>query len=215
MNKMKKLLVINSSPREIRSHSRKLIDVFVECWQEHAAESAITFRDLAKSNIPHITENWIAGAFKPEIERTEEEIEALKISAELISELKEADIIVIGAPMHNWSITSSLKAYIDQVLRVNETWKLNPDNYQNPYIGLLENKSLFLLLSRGVQGYEKGEYNEHMNFQTPYLKTVFNIIGITDIHEVAINGEAFRSESYRQSMESSGSKINDLIKAYV
>jgi FMN-dependent NADH-azoreductase len=60
---------------------------------------------------------------------------------------------------------------------------------QNPYIGLLENKTLFLLLSRGAQGYEKGEYNEHMNFQSDYLKTVFNIMGISNIHVIAINGD--------------------------
>jgi FMN-dependent NADH-azoreductase len=83
--------------------------------------------------------------------------------------------------MYNWSIPSALKAYIDQILRVNETWKFNPANMQNPYIGLLENKTLFLLLSRGAQGYKKGEYNEHMDFQSTYLKTVFNIIEISNI----------------------------------
>ncbi|WP_157813360.1 NAD(P)H-dependent oxidoreductase [Flavobacterium sp. 5] len=83
--------------------------------------------------------------------------------------------------------------YIDQIVRVNKTWVLNPNDNLNPYIGQLKNKTLFLLLSRGGVGYEKGEYNEHMNFQSPYLKTVFNIMGITDIHEVAIEGEALGS----------------------
>lgn len=78
------------------------------------------------------------------------------MSKELINELKAADIIVLAAPMHNWTITSSLKAYIDQVLRVNETWELNTADLSNPYIGLLKNKTLLLLTSRGAQGYERG-----------------------------------------------------------
>jgi FMN-dependent NADH-azoreductase len=55
---------------------------------------------------------------------------------------------------------------------------------------MLENKTLFLLLSRGDEGYAKGDYNEHMDFQSPYLKSVFNIIGISNIHIVAINGRS-------------------------
>lgn len=83
---------------------------------------------------------------------------------------------------------------------------------QNPYIGLLENKTLFLLLSRGAQGYEKGEYNEHMNFQSNYLKTVFNIIGISNIHVIAINGESFAPEDFKKSIDTSHQNIKDLIE---
>ncbi|PWB27307.1 FMN-dependent NADH-azoreductase [Flavobacterium sp. HTF] len=209
---MKKILVINASARGERSHSRRLTDVFVEYYKECKPESPIKFRDLGTSNIPHINEKWIAGAFKPEGERTIEETEALKFSAELIKELKNADVIVLGSPMYNWSVPSVLKAYIDQVLRVNETWEVNREDQKNPYIGLLKNKSLYLLLSRGAQGYEKGGYNEHMNFQSDYLKTVFNIIGITDIEEVSVNGEAFGSEEFELARKNSKARIKELIK---
>ncbi|WP_337965323.1 NAD(P)H-dependent oxidoreductase [uncultured Flavobacterium sp.] len=208
---MKKVLVVNSSARKQNSKSRKLTEVFTDHWKSIQNNALINYRDLGESHVPHINENWIAAAFKPENLRSLEEIEALKTSDEYIAELREADIIVIGAPMYNWSIPSSLKAYIDQVLRVNETWKLNPENMQNPYIGLLQNKTVFLLLSRGAQGYEKGEYNEHMNFQSNYLKTVFNIIGITNIHTVAVNGESFDSEKYQESINNSHQAIRDLI----
>ena len=116
--------------------------------------------------------------------------------------------------MYNWTITSSLKAYIDQVLRVNETWKLNTEDLSNPYIGLLKNKTVFLLTSRGAQGYEKGEYNEHMNFQTPYLKMVFNIIGITDIQEITVDGEAYGPEAIELAIEKSNAKVTSLIERY-
>jgi FMN-dependent NADH-azoreductase len=209
---MKKVLVLNSSARKQNSKSRKLTEVFTDHWKSIHNNALINYRDLSESHVPHINENWIAAAFKPENLRSLQEIEALKTSDEYIAELREADVIVIGAPMYNWSIPSTLKAYIDQVLRVNETWKLNPENMQNPYIGLLQNKTVFLLLSRGAQGYEKGEYNEHMNFQSNYLKTVFNIIGITNIHTVAVNGESFDPEKYQQSIDDSHQMIKDLIE---
>jgi FMN-dependent NADH-azoreductase len=205
---MKKVLVINSSARGVNSHSRKLTEVFIDHWKNIHANPIIKLRELGNANVPHVNESWIAAAFKPAAARSAEEIETLKTSDIYIAELKEADVIVVGAPMYNWSVPSTLKAYIDQVLRVNETWKLNPHNKQNPYIGLLENKTLFLLLSRGAQGYEKGEYNEHMNYQSNYLKTVFNIIGISNIHVVSVSGTSFGVETY----ETSHQHIKDLIE---
>lgn len=209
---MKKVLVINSSARTLKSHSRTLTDVFVNHWKTTHNNTHIIFRDLGTENVPHINENWIAAAFKPEAERSEQEKEALKMSDIYISELHQADIIVLGTPMYNWSIPSTLKAYIDQVVRVNQTWKLNPANLENPYVGLLENKTLFLLLSRGAQGYEKGEYNEHINFQTDYLKTVFNIMGVHNIHIVAVNGTSFDPEILKLTVESSQENIKSLIE---
>jgi FMN-dependent NADH-azoreductase len=209
---MKKILVINSSARTQNSKSRTLTEVFTDHWKTLHQNPFINYRELGGAAIPHIDENWIAAAFKPQELRSEIEVEALKTSDSYIAELRETDIIVVGAPMYNWSIPSTLKAYIDQVLRVNETWKLNPANKENPYIGLLENKTVFLLLARGAQGYEKGEYNEHMNFQSNYLKTVFNIMGITNVHVVAINGESFDPEQYQESIKQSHQSIKNLIE---
>lgn len=187
---MKRVLVINSSARSLTSRSRKLTEIFANHWKNIHLNPRISFRELGNTDVPHVTENWIAAAFKPEEARSEQDKQALKISDSYISELREADVIVIGAPMYNWSVPSALKAYIDQILRLNETFKINPANVQHPYVGMLENKTLFLLLSTGDEGYGKGEYNEHMDFQSPYLKTVFNIIGISNIHVVAINGRS-------------------------
>jgi FMN-dependent NADH-azoreductase len=209
---MKKVLVINSSARALRSQSRKLTEVFIDHWKNIHANSIIKYRELGNTDVPHINENWIDAAFKPAAARSEVEIEDLKTSDTYIAELREADIIVLGSPMYNWSIPSSLKAYIDQILRVNETWKFNPTNMQNPYIGLLENKTLFLLLSRGAQGYEKGEYNEHMNFQSNYLKTVFNIIGISNIHVIAVNGQSYDPEEFKRSVDTSHQDVRNLVE---
>jgi len=209
---MKKVLVINSSARSLKSQSRKLTEVFIDHWKSIHTNPIITFRELGNTDVPHINESWIAAAFKPEATRSEEEIEALKTSDTYISELKEADVIVLGSPMYNWSIPSALKAYIDQIVRVNETWKFNSANMQNQYIGLLKNKTVFLLLSRGSEGYEKGGFNEHMDFQSNYLKTVFNIIGVSNIHMVTINGESFDAEKFKESIDKSHQNVKELIE---
>jgi FMN-dependent NADH-azoreductase len=198
---MKKVLVINSSARAHHSQSRKLTEVFIEYWKSIHINPIIRFRELGNADVPHVNESWITAAFKPEASRSEEDTEALKISDTYLAELREANVIVIGSPMYNWSIPSSLKAYIDQVLRVNETFRVDRTNTQNPYVGLLENKTLFLLLSTGDEGYEKGEYNENMNFQSPYLKTVFNIIGISNIHVFSTKGKPEDAELFKKSLD--------------
>ena len=207
---MKRLLVINSSTRMLNSHSRKLTEVFVEHWRSIHADSIIHFRELGNIDVPHINENWIAAAFKSETMRSDEEMEILKTSNVYVAELVEADIIVLGAPMYNWSIPSSLKAWIDQVMRVNETFTVNPADTVHPYTGLLQHKTLFLLLSSGFDGYEQGGHNEHLNFQSRYLKTVFEFMGITQIHVIAISGASINIERYTNTMELAQQSIKEL-----
>ncbi len=209
---MKKLLVINASARTDRSKSRLLTETFVDRWKNIHTNPIISFRELGTADIPHINEKWITASFKPGAARTSEDIEVLKTSDTYIAELRAADIIVLGSPMYNWSIPSTLKAYIDHVIRFNETWKPNLNNPANPYTGLLENKTLVLLLSRGSSGYEEGEANAHMNFQSTYLKTVFNIIGISNIHMIAINGVSEDKEKLERSINTSIRDVQQLIE---
>ncbi|WP_206105976.1 NAD(P)H-dependent oxidoreductase [Olivibacter sp. XZL3] len=78
----------------------------------------------------------------------------------------------------NWS---RLTVYIDQVMRINETWKFRSAKPDGDYVGLLGNKKLFILSSRGDTGYGENEKNEHMNFQTTYLRFIFGIMGVKDV----------------------------------
>jgi FMN-dependent NADH-azoreductase len=172
-----------------------MTNVFVESWKEKHPNDSIVYREVGQENIPHVTEKWIAGAFKPAELRNAEDIEALRVSDQLVAELKNADVIVLGTPMYNWSVPSALKAYIDQVLRVNETVLISNDDPKNPYKGLLKDKKVYLLMVRGNIGYEPGEFYEHMDFQTNYLKTVFRIMGIEDIEHLALNGAGLEQES--------------------
>ena len=207
---MKNLLIINASPRGERSVTRDLTKLFATKWIEANPDYTIQHREVGREPIPHVSELWISAAFKPAELRTEEEIDVLKLSDTYIAELKAANVIVLGTPMYNWSIPSVLKAYFDQVIRANETVKMRPDDPQNPYRGLLKDKKVYLLFSRGNAGYEKDEYYAHMNFQTEYLKTVFKIMGLTDIQQIALNGSAFDPEVYEQSKKDVYSKIAEM-----
>ncbi|PSK94633.1 FMN-dependent NADH-azoreductase [Taibaiella chishuiensis] len=192
---MAKVLIVNASARKERSLSRFMTNVFAETWKNKHPDDKISYREVGQAPVPHVTEAWIAGAFKPPALRTAEDLEALKVSDELVAELKETDVIVLGTPMYNWSVPSALKAYIDQVLRVNETVLISSDNPRNPYQGLLKDKKVYLLMARGNNGYDPGDFYEYMDFQTNYLKTVFRIMGIEDITDLAINGVGLVQES--------------------
>jgi FMN-dependent NADH-azoreductase len=207
---MSKVLVINASARKDRSFSRILTETFVSKWKQKDPESSVVHREVGQESIPHVSEAWIAGAYKPAHLRTEEDAAALSVSNALVGELKEADIIVLATTMYNWSIPSALKAYIDQVLRVNETVLIEPGK-PDPYTGLLKNKKAFLLLVRGNKGYEPGEYFEHMNFQTGYLKTVFRVMGIDDVEVVLLNGAAHGEEVSSAALAAAQERIDELI----
>lgn len=204
---MRKILIINASARNERSISRYMTSVFVEIWEERNPNDSIIYREVGQGNIPHVTEKWIAGAFKSPALRNEEELEALKLSDALVAELKEADVVVLGTPMYNWSVPSALKAYIDQVLRANETVLISKDDIKNPYTGLLKNKRVFLLMVRGNMGYDPGDFYEHMDFQTKYLKTVFGIMGVTEVAHVSLNGSAMGEDS----LDSARRKVEQLL----
>ncbi|RNL88095.1 NAD(P)H dehydrogenase [Sinomicrobium pectinilyticum] len=198
---MNKVLIINASVRNERSHSRKLTQLFVENWKKKNPDDHFSYREVGREHIPPIDEKWIASAFvKPE-DRTVENQEGVKFSDELVKEFKEHNIYIIGTPMYNWSIPSGLKSYIDQLMRINETWKFRSGKPDGDYEGLLKDKKLFILSSRGDTGYGENEKNEHMNFQTTYLKFVFGIMGIKDIVTISLDNEEFGGEIFENSKQ--------------
>lgn len=169
------ILHLDSSPRGERSHSRQLTQAFVAELKVAHPEATVRYRDLGHNPPPLVNEQWIAGAYSDPSTHTDEMKAALLMSNELVGELFAADVIVLGAPMYNLSIPAALKAYIDQVVRAGLTFTY-PD-----YQGLVKGKKMFVLAARGGGGYGPGEQMEAMNFQDPYLKTIFGMIGIADI----------------------------------
>ena len=192
------ILHIDSSPRGERSHSRALTHAFVDQLKQTHSDATVSYRDLGHAPVPHVDEAWIAAAYTAPDQRTDINKQALAFSDELVDELLAADVIVLGAPMHNFSIPSTLKAYIDNVIRVGRT-------FTKDYQGLATGKKMFILCARGGGGYQPGEPMHDHNFQDPYFKTIFGMIGISDISyiydEKTLTGEDDLDASKKEARE--------------
>jgi FMN-dependent NADH-azoreductase len=169
-----KLLRIDSSARAA-SVTRRLTARAAEEWKKNHPDGGVIHRDLSAMQIPPITDDW--GATRLEAsELTPAQRAYLSTSDQLIEELRSADTIIIGAPMYNFSISSSLKAWIDQIVRIGKTLGYGPDGPR----GLLEAKEVMVITARGG-GYEKGTLTEAFDFQAPYLRHVLGFIGLTNV----------------------------------
>ncbi|HEY9643901.1 MAG TPA: FMN-dependent NADH-azoreductase [Coleofasciculaceae cyanobacterium] len=208
---MAHLLQIDSSPRGERSHSRKLTQEFVEAWQQAHPADVVTYRDVGRNPVPHVDEPLIAAVFTPPEQRTAEMWEALRISDQLVDELLAADIYVIGVPMYNFSIPSTFKAYIDQIVRIGRTVAFEPENAANPYKPLVLGKKMFIIATRGGSGFGSGECNEKLNYQDPYLRTIFGFMGITDITFIQVENDELGGASFAQSIAAARSQVAQLV----
>lgn len=177
---MTKLLVLESSifPQGA-SASREVTAKFVERWLEKHPATTVARRDLAANPVQHIGLPLLVGAGKRPEDRTPEERSAVAVSDELIDELFDADVIVIGAPMYNFSVPSTLKSWIDAVAIAGRTFRYSPDGRPE---GLLLGKKVYVIASRG------GVYSEGplvaFNFQDTYLRAALGLLGLTELHVV-------------------------------
>jgi FMN-dependent NADH-azoreductase len=176
---MPALLAIEVSPRHEFSTSRKLTTHFIDRWKAEHPGSAVVVRDLMKTPPPFVDLAWIGGAFSPGDQHSPESAAAIRVSDELVAELKAADHIVIGTPMFNFSIPAVLKAYIDQIVRVGVT--VSPNN-----VGLLTGKKATVILASGGN-FSPGSPVEKYNQASGYLRQVLGWIGISDVEVILAN----------------------------
>jgi len=170
---MKSLLVINSSAAREGSVSRTLVEETVARLLEVNPFAEVVRRDLGSDPVPHLTVDTLSGVRGTP--STVAERNARALSDELIDELRAADTLVIGAPMYNFGVATSLRAWFDHVLRAGETFSYSEAGPK----GLLPGKRVIVVESRG------GLYSEGpaqaVDFQEPYLRHLLGFIGITDV----------------------------------
>lgn len=190
---MSRVLIIESSARQHDSISRQLTRDFVSQWQAANPVDTISQRDLALNPVPHLDAHLLGGWMKPEAERSPAELQALARSNVLTDEVLAADVLVLAAPMYNFTIPSTLKAWLDHVLRAGITFKYTETGPQ----GLLTGKKAYVLTARG--GIHAGGASDH---QEPYLRQVLAFIGIHDvtfIHAEGLNmGGEFHEKGLNQ-----------------
>ncbi|CDZ55431.1 FMN-dependent NADH-azoreductase [Neorhizobium galegae] len=177
------ILHIDSSPRQ-ESHSRALSAAIVERLLEVAPGATITRRDLGADPLPQ-TEALYAAALASPATLAAPPMGSLDLSEVLIREIEAADVIVIGTPMHNLTIPSVLKAWIDQILRVGRTMKSTPSGK----VGMLRDRPVFIGVASG--GFFTGERANQPDFLTPYLSLALSSIGLRTQQFLPLQGTAF------------------------
>lgn len=207
---MAHLLHIDASPRGERSQSRRMTREFVEQWKQAHPNDTVTYRDIGRHPVPHVDESWIAAAFSSPEQHTPELQEAISISDQLVDEFLAADIYVIGVPMYNFSVPSTFKAYIDQIVRVGRTVAFEPNDSANVLKPLVLGKKMFIVETRGDSGFHPGGRYEKMNHHNPYLVTVFGFMGITDITFIHVENEEYGGDKLAESVAKARTKIVEL-----
>lgn len=196
------ILVVNSSAQGEASVSSALTRAFVE--QIHTVDSGarVTIRDVGSEPIPHLVIDSIAGIRGDP--QTEAELRTLALSDALIAELQEADIVVIGAPMYNFGIPSTLKAWFDHVLRARVTFRYTEAGPE----GLLKDKKAVVIETRaGVYSQGPAAVNDH---QEAHLRSLLGFMGIADVTFVRVEGTAFGPEAAAQAIAAAHDQLRTI-----
>ncbi len=198
MSKPLNVLEVSASARTLDSISRNLSQDLIDALRQRHGDVEVVRRNLSNS-MPYVDEEWIAANFTPAEERSDSHRARLAFSDELVEELREADVIVIGAPMYNFSIPASLKAWIDMISRARLTFRYTD---KGP-VGLLEGKKAYLVVATG--GVPVGS---PVDFSTPYLRHALKFVGIDDVEIIA----ADKLNSQRdESVDAARAQIAELV----
>lgn len=175
---MTTILQINSAART-GAWSTLLANELTTKLQQSNPGATVVVRDLLRDSLPHLDEAVLGAFFTPADQRNAPQQAIISRSDALIAELKAADIVVIGAPMYNFSISSQLKAYFDHIARAGVTFRYTANGSQ----GLVTGKKVYVVTARG--GKHLGMPTDS---QTPYLKTFLAFLGMTDVTFIVAEG---------------------------
>lgn len=179
---MATILHIDSSARQTGSLSRQLGAELVAKLQAINPAATVVRRDVAQNPLPHITEQLIGAFFTPAEQRNADQAYAIKTSDALVDELFAADTIVIGTPMYNFSVASTLKAWIDHIARVGRTFQYGANGPE----GLVTGKKVYVVVaSGGVYSSGPAAGYDHV---TTYLAAALGFIGMTDVTFIRAEG---------------------------
>ena len=199
---MNTLLHINASIFSEDGQSSQLSQEFVTEWLRQHPSGRVIKRDLVAAALPHLdAERFLALISKPE-ERTERQAQTVAESDALISEIQQADVVVMGLPMYNFTLPTQLKSYFDHIARAGVTFKYT----ETGPVGLLTNKRVVIFATRG--GFYAGT---PADTQTGLVKTLFGFLGVTDVEFVYVEGISVSAEKKAEAIASAKAKIPSLV----
>lgn len=198
---MKNLLKIQTSLFSEQGQSTQLADRIAFQWLELNPGGRVVTRDLSKSPIPHLTADRFKSFSAPLSQRTAEQQAIVDFSDELIQELRDSDVIVIGAPMYNFGIPSTLRAYFDHIARSGVTFRYTANGPE----GLIKGKKTYVVVTRG------GVYESNADTQTAYLRQFLAFVGLDDVEFVYAEGLSLGAESQARSVNAARQTIAKLL----
>ncbi len=202
-----KLLHIDSSVLADNSVSRKLTAQIVAEWSANHAGTTVDYLDLATQAPSHLSADSLGFRLAPGAAVSDVQKAENTISEALVQQFLAADVIVVGAPLYNFSIPSQLKAWIDRVAQVGRTFKYTD---KGP-IGLAGGKTVIVASTRGGM-YSTSEGGRAMEHQESYLQTVFGFFGVTDVRIVRAEGLAMGEAGKAQALASADTDIKSATK---
>jgi len=170
------ILTVTASVQQDASISRMLVSELLDDLMDDQGSATIIERDLSANDMALLTEAHVGAFYTPDEQRSPDQKKLLQQSDLLIKELKQADTLVIGTPMYNFSIPASLKAWIDLVCRVGETFRYT----ENGPEGLLEIDTAYLVVATGG-----APVGSEVDFLVPYLTQIAKFIGVKQVKVVA------------------------------
>ena len=199
---MTNILLVTSSLMADKSLSNRTAADLVAALRKANPAATLVERHLTPANAPHLSADTFMAAITPADKRTAEQNDLARLADEAIAQVEAADAIVIAAPMYNFSIPSTLKAWIDHIARAGRTFRYTD---KGP-VGQLTGKKVYVVVSRG------GQYvGSPMDFQETYLRAVLGFIGLTDVTFVRIESQAMGAEPAAQGVAAAKAQLADLI----
>ena len=216
---MTTILHIDASARSLdksRHHrnsiSRSLADDFRRQWLAQITNTKFIYRDLGKNPPGFISEDWIAAVFTPDEQKTAEQKALTALSDELIAEVVRADIILLSTPMYNYGMPAALKAWFDQVIRVNKTFDFDLDRGDFPLQSTLCGKIMVLLTSCGEFGFHAGGIREKMNHLGPHIEVASQYLGVEKFYEIRSEYQEFGDQRHIDSLNDARAQIITLVE---
>ncbi len=199
---MKNILHIDSSLFQEQGVSHQLARELIETLGEQQGDITVKHRNLGSEDIPHIDGHWVTAHTTETSERNSEQHATVAYSAALVKELVEADILVIGAPMYNFSVPSVLKAWFDHIAQPGVTFAYTEDGPR----GLLENKTTYVITTRG--GIHKDGPSDTL---VPFIRNILGLMGITDIRVIYAEGLNIGDSAREQGINEAREAIRQLV----
>src|SRR5436305_466685 len=194
------ILFVTSSSRGSASYSNRVATNVLTELRTRNPGARVTGRDPGREPLPHIDDDFVTATRGPTMPQTDEQRALLARSEALVDELLASDVIVIAAPMINFTIPSNLKTWIDYVARAGRTFSYTEKGPQ----GLVIGKQVILVVARG--GVYAG--NPALDFQVPYLKSVLGFLGMTDVEVVEVEGTAFGPEAAEKAVAAATARLH-------